>query len=107
MYRWPWPDSEVAWVVARARRALDRPRVDELIDAFLIHLATADFGDGPVRQLAAWVKRFSLNDLRREVESIEDKRLRALAEMEAGMPRRRGDIVRIRSKKSWWDVRTK
>jgi hypothetical protein len=105
MYQWPWPAPEVDWFMARARRAVDQPRADDLIEAFMVHLAVGL--EEPVENLAAWAKKYSLSGLRREIESVEDVGLRRLAEREAGMPKRRGDLIRIRSKQSWWDIRTK
>jgi len=99
--------SEVEWFLARARRALPEQRADDLSTAFLVHLATVGIGGAPVENLAAWAKRCSLVHLRREIQSMQDSYIHGLAEAEAGMPKRRGDLIRVRSKLSWWDMRTK
>lgn len=105
MAKWPWPDGQVAWFLARARRAADtNPRREELAWKLLSRLAS-DLPGGPVQNLSAWTKRLSLVNLRELLESTDAPAVRALAEREAGMPRRRGDIVRIRTLPSWWDLR--
>lgn len=105
---WPWPDEEVKWFTARARRALDgHPRPGRLISAVLVHLATHDVGDGPVRNLSVWAKKYSLRRLREYIEAFDAPGIRELAEAEAGVPRRRGDLVQLRTKATWWDIRTK
>lgn len=108
MSRWPWPDTEVAWFMARSRRVMDgHPRRDRLIQTLMVHLATHDHGGGPVRDLAAWAKKHSTGRLREHIETFDAPDIRHFAETQAGAPRRRGDLIQIRSKPRWWDIRTK
>src|SRR5262245_29362336 len=123
---WPWPDVEVVWFAAKARRALaGRDDVDRLAKEFVLRLAIygpvwraewrcacrAGLGR-PVRSLKGWAQGHSLARLREHVETADDnryarsKRIHNLAEAEVGWPTGRGDFITVRrSHPSWWDLR--
>lgn len=109
MRPWPWPTSEVTWFSTKAFKALKgHPRRRELIEPFLVILATVGIDDsGPVRSLSGWASRLDLPALARTIAATEDVYVRRFAEHEAGAMRRRGDLIHLRSKASWWDIRTK
>lgn len=105
MSRWPWPEVEVEFFTTRALRAMEgHPRRRELVHVFLVHLAAhgEPGSNRPVRELKTWVKKEPQARLRYRIEH-ED--VRRLAEREVGWQQRRGDLVRIRAKSSWWDIR--
>jgi hypothetical protein len=97
---WPWPQHHVQWFLVRCRKALgEHPQRERIALRYLAHLAT---GDEPIRDLAAWCRGQSLGRLRRRIEDADVLRL---AEREAGMRKRRGDIIHLRTRPSWWDIR--
>lgn len=103
MSKWPWPQAEVDFFIDRATRVMeDHPQRHAVVRNFLISLALPDSSREPVRELRKWTRGRSQRRLR---QAIEEADLHRIAVAAAGVPSRRGDIVQLRTKPSWWDVR--
>lgn len=106
MSRWPWPEAEVEFFRMRAMRAMEgHPRSSQLVHRFLIRLAAhgEPGSNRPVKTLKTWIKKEPQTRLRRRIQALD---VHELADREVGWPRRRGDIIQIRTKHSWWNTDT-